>query len=38
MSSSQELAVSVNQKAAVAFENEWISFAYQGGATVHSCG
>lgn len=38
MSSSQELVVGVNQKAAVAFENEWVSFAYLWGASVHSCG
>lgn len=38
MSSSQELVVGVNQKAAVAFENKWVSFAYPWAAIMHSCG
>lgn len=36
--SSQELVVGVNQKAAVAFENERISFAYLWHAIMHSHG
>lgn len=38
MSNSQQLVVGVNQNAAVAFENKWVSFAYPWAAITHSCG